>query len=198
MTQHIVSFSGGKDSTAMVHLLLEQGVPVTKLLYFETGWDYPQMAEHLDLVSGKTGVPLVRIRHYRHFEELLGLYGWAKSAGGWCTAAKRDNCLKYVKGIQGDKVEYIGFSADERQRAEAIQRKWPVKFPLIDANMGELDAFNYCQRLGYDWSGLYHHFDRVSCFCCPKAGRRQRRMINLYYPDLWREWERLDAIAGIP
>ena len=43
---HIVSFSGGKDSTAMLHLLLEQGVPVSHVVYFETEWDFPQMRAH--------------------------------------------------------------------------------------------------------------------------------------------------------
>ena len=32
----VVSFSGGKDSTAMLHLLLEQGVHVSYVIYFET------------------------------------------------------------------------------------------------------------------------------------------------------------------
>jgi len=86
--QHIVSFSGGKDSTAMLHLLLEQHVPITHLLYFETGWDFPQMQAHLDKVSANTGLPIIKIRYYRHFNEMLSVWGWPKSSGGWCTSVR--------------------------------------------------------------------------------------------------------------
>ena len=32
--KHIVSFSGGKDSTAMLHKLIEQGVKIDKVVCF--------------------------------------------------------------------------------------------------------------------------------------------------------------------
>ena len=195
---HIVSFSGGKDSTAMLHLLIEQGVPVTHVVYFETEWDFPQMAGHLELVQKMTGVSIVRVRYYRHFNEQLAVYGWPKSAGGWCTARKHRTCLKYIRGVRGDKTEYIGFSADEVKRTQTkwmTERKWPVKFPLIDAGMSEADSLAYCKRLGYHWDGLYDVFDRVSCFCCPKGGKAKRRKVRENFPDLELRWQGLDSIA---
>lgn len=194
----IVSFSGGKDSTAMLHLLLEQGIPVSHVVYFETEWDFPQMRAHLDLVTAKTGLRIIRVRYYRYFEEMLALWGWPKSAGGWCAASKHRTCLKYIRHIKGDKTEYIGFSADEVKRTQTKwmkERRWPVRFPLIDAGMGEADSLAYCKRLGYHWDGLYDVFDRVSCFCCPKGGKAKRRLIRENYPELEREWQRLDAVA---
>ena len=196
--ENIVSFSGGKDSTAMLHLLIEQGVSIGKLVYFETEWDFPQMEAHLAMVTANTGLPVVRVRYYRHFNEQLAVYGWPKSAGGWCTARKHSSCLKYIRGIKSDKVEYIGFSADEVKRTQTkwmLERKWPVKFPLIEAGMGEADSLAYCKALGYHWDGLYDVFSRVSCFCCPKGGKTKRRLIRDNYPELWREWQRLDVIA---
>jgi len=196
--KHIVSFSGGKDSTAMLHLLIEQGVPISHVLYFETEWDFPQMRSHLKLVTAKTGLQIIRVRYYRYFEEMLALWGWPKSAGGWCTACKHRTCLKYIRHIKGDKTEYIGFSSDEIKRTQTkwmLERKWPVKFPLIEAGMGERDSLAFCRSLGYDLGGLYDVFNRVSCFCCPKGGKKKRLLIKENYPELEMEWQRLDAIA---
>lgn len=196
---HIVSFSGGKNSTAMLHLLLDQGTPVSHVLYFETEWDFPQMRAHLDLVSKNTGLPIIRVRYYRYFEEMLALWGWPKSSGGWCAAIKQRTCLKYIRHIKGDKIEYIGFSADEVKRTQTgwmKDRKWPIKFPLIEAGMGEADSLAYSKSLGYHWDRLYDIQERVSCFCCPKGGKAKREVIRLNFPELWEEWQRLDEVAN--
>jgi hypothetical protein len=109
--------------------------------------------------------------------------------------------MKYIGHIKGDKTEYIGFSADEVNRTQTKwmqKRRWPVKFPLIEAGMGESDSLAYCRRLGYHWDGLYDVMRRVSCFCCPKGGKEKRRVIQENFPDLWKEWQRLDAVAATP
>ena len=129
---------------------------------------------------------------------MLSLWGWPKSAGGWCAAKKHRTCLKYIRTIKGDKTEYIGFSAGEVRRTRTqwmLTRKWHVEFPLIGARMTSLDCLDYCKSLGYHWDGLYDVFARVSCFCCPKGGKRKRSLIRQYYTELEREWQRLDGIA---
>ena len=42
-TKYIVNLSGGKDSTAMLLMLLEKGCPVDYILFADTGKDFPQM-----------------------------------------------------------------------------------------------------------------------------------------------------------
>ena len=40
---HVVSFSGGKDSTAMLLRMLELGMRVDEILYCDTYMEFPQM-----------------------------------------------------------------------------------------------------------------------------------------------------------
>ena len=44
---HVVSLSGGKDSTAMLLLMLERGWPIDAVLNADTGMEFPEMYEHL-------------------------------------------------------------------------------------------------------------------------------------------------------
>ena len=44
---HVVSLSGGKDSTAMLLLMLEMGMQVDEIVNVDTGMEFPGMAEHI-------------------------------------------------------------------------------------------------------------------------------------------------------
>ena len=49
--KHIVSFSGGKDSTAMLLRMLEENMHVDEILFCDTGKDFPDMVEHIEQVK---------------------------------------------------------------------------------------------------------------------------------------------------
>ena len=46
-----VSFSGGKDSTALLLRMLESGMSVDIILFNETGLDFPEMEAHIEKVE---------------------------------------------------------------------------------------------------------------------------------------------------
>ena len=49
----------------------------------------------------------------------------------------------------------------------------------------EAEALAYCYSKGFRWGGLYEHFQRVSCYCCPLARMDELYNIYKYYPELW-------------
>ena len=49
---NIVSFSGGKDSTAMLLMMIDKGITVDRIICVDTTKEFPQMYEHI-----KWGVP---------------------------------------------------------------------------------------------------------------------------------------------
>lgn len=193
----VIAISGGKDSTAMLHLLLEQKVHIDEVVSFECDWDFPQIKNHLTFVEKKTGLQIVRVRNYRHFNELLRRYGWPHPSGGWCVEGKVRACNQFIRAVKGT-VEYIGFSVDEKWRTERpwlLKKKWEIRYPLIEANMTGKDALSYCYSLGYHWNGLYDVFNRVGCFCCPKAGKKRIEKLKIHYPKLFAYYLMLDSIA---
>lgn len=72
---HAVSLSGGKDSTAMLLLMIEQDMPIDVVLTADTGMEFPEMYEHLqkldDLLCRERGIHITTLRHPKGFEWLM-------------------------------------------------------------------------------------------------------------------------------
>lgn len=197
MEKIIVSSSFGADSTAMLHLMLEKGIQIDEVMFFDTEWDFPEMESHIALVEKNTGIRTVHLRNYRRFDELLSRWVWPDKSGGWCVARKITACNRFFRGVKGT-TECIGFNTDECHRCERPEikkKKWHVRFPLIEHGFSKVDVLNYCKSLGYDWGGLYDVFSRVSCFCCPKAGQKRLDKLRYHFPYLYERYLAMDEIA---
>lgn len=204
MKELIVNFSGGKDSTAMLHLMLEHGEKIDEVIYFDGGWEFPQMEEHVNLVEEKTGIKITRLKPIdgdfdywmlqreftsRKKESMCGK-GIPSSKSRWCTFIKQQTILKYLKGR--DTIRCIGFAVGEEKR---LLRGWnkdrvftpgQFRFPLIeDYNFDEKECLQYCYKLGYTWGGLYNYIDRVSCYFCPLMNNAEALMIKRHFPETW-------------
>jgi 3'-phosphoadenosine 5'-phosphosulfate sulfotransferase (PAPS reductase)/FAD synthetase len=70
----IVSFSGGKDSTAMLLRLLEENYQVDDIVFFDTGWEFPEILEHVQKVQEKTQTieRYLRKKHDNQYETYIG------------------------------------------------------------------------------------------------------------------------------
>ena len=212
----VVSLSGGKDSTAMLLMLLERGEPVHSAVFFDTGWEFPQMHEHIVLLREAVApVPIVTLHPPVPFLNLMMHqpiqpqrpkrigkmptrrigWGWSGPRMRWCSGRKTRTIDKYIKSIPGA-VVCVGFADDEANRVDTKNmrdRAESVRFPLLEYGVTEADALAYCRSHGFHWGGLYDHFRRVSCFCCPLQPLRELRLLRRYFPDQWAlmlKWDR--------
>ena len=65
-------------------------------------------------------------------------------------------------------------------------------YPLVNWNMTEADCLKYCYEKGFYWDGLYEHFDRLSCWCCPLKNLKELRILYKHYPILWKQLKEMD------
>jgi len=201
---HVVSLSGGKDSTAMLLRMIEEGMPVDVILFCDTGIEFEGMYRHLEKLEKYINKPITRLKSPHDFEylllehmprrnnpELFGRkgYSWAGPHNRWCTSMLKTRIInKYLRELAKDYtlVQYIGIAADEPHRIREFN------YPLVDWGMTENDCLQYCKDRGFDWGGLYEIFHRVSCWCCPLQSLDEIRKLWKYFPELWKklaEWD---------
>lgn len=219
---HVASFSGGKDSTAMVLHMIERGDHLDEVIFCDTTMEFPAMLRHVEKVKKvveSTGIKFTTLRAERNFEwwlyekevpresthDLHGRrgYGWPTIRTRWCTKHLKIEVVKnYLQALrtQYDVTQYIGLAADEDYRMEKENNQAPdLRHPLRDWGWIEEKALQYCYALGYDWEGLYElkrnpetNRARVSCWCCPLQGYEDMRILRQHFPDLWERLLELD------
>jgi len=198
--KHIISFSGGKDSTAMLLMMIEKGMPIDRIICVDTTKEFPAMYRHIKRVQEyikPLEIEIVSFDFDYWFSEHIKTkgknegekgYGWADFRNRWCTALKRELTNKY---ITKNTIEYQGIASDEKNRiGNNINRN--IKYPLVDWQITEKQALEYCYSKGFDWEGLYELFDRVSCWCCPLKNLRELENLYKYFPELWQELKEMD------
>lgn len=143
---HAVSLSGGKDSTCLLLLMIERGMPIDIVLNTDTGMEFPEMYDHLAKVDEylyrERGLHITTLRHPQGFEWLmfdepkkkascianrqnLGIpiygNGWPGMRVRWCTGQLKTHLLtKAVTRLKGEHnaLHYVGIAADEAQRCK--------------------------------------------------------------------------------
>lgn len=68
---HVVSFSGGKDSTAMLLHMIELNMPIDDIIFVDTSIEFPAMYEHINKVEQYIGRKITRLKAEHDFEYLL-------------------------------------------------------------------------------------------------------------------------------
>ncbi len=215
---HVVSCSGGKDSTAMLLRMLEEGMPIDMILFCDTGLEFPGLYEHLKQLEKYIGRKITRISTDKSFEyyfmeheikrkrstafaEKYGLdhngYGWAGPKMRWCTERLKNQPREQFLRPLRDKyevIEYVGIAADESYRLERKNNQRDnCVHPLVDWGMTEADCLQYCYDRGFRWDGLYEIFSRVSCWCCPLQSLEELRKLYRNFPDLWEKLKYWDS-----
>jgi 3'-phosphoadenosine 5'-phosphosulfate sulfotransferase (PAPS reductase)/FAD synthetase len=198
MTKHIVSLSGGKDSTAMLLMMIEKGMPIDEIVFCDTGKEYPQMHRHIDKLEEYIGRPITRIKGDKTFDELLEKYGWPFWRMRWCTSKlKQDVIRKYIRKHNSSKVvEYLGIAYDEQKRARSYKGR-NIEYPLVEWEVTEAQALSYCYSKGFKWEGLYKFHPKVSCYCCPFVAINSHRINFKHFPKLWGEVKRMDELQSV-
>lgn len=201
MKKYIASVSFGKDSVAMLLMLIEKGCPLDEVVYYDTGVEFNaiyHVRNQILPILEAHGIKYVELKPERPFMyDMLEKpvhskqkgdhngYGWCGGLCRWGTRDKLDALDKYAK--QQDAIVYIGIAADEPKRL--IRMESYKRAPLAEWNIIEKEALEYCWNNGIHWTengiDLYTILDRVSCWCCCNKNQKELKNIWTYLPEYW-------------
>lgn len=205
--KHVVSFSGGKDSTAMLLMMIEKKMPINEIIFCDTGLEFPEIYAHIAKIEKHINKKIIFLKAPHSFEYYATKQkrtckdgsirigkGWPSAIIRWCTGVlKRDVCSRYLKHTQ--RILYVGIAYDEYRRMLKKKQIKNTEYPLITWKITGEDALEYCYSKGFDWDGLYKHTERMGCYLCPLQRLGNLEYLYNNYPELWDNMVRIDKLC---
>lgn len=200
--RHILSLSGGKDSTALA-IYLRDRIPEIEYAFCDTEQELPETYDYLRKLEVYLGKPIQYLRHDgRGFDELLtARRGFLPSPQvRWCTEYLK---IKPFEKFVGDDVcyNYVGIRADEPHRKGYISTKPNIisRFPFIDDGLRKDDIIRILDESGLGLPSYYEWRSRSGCYFCFFQQRIEWVGLLENHPDLYEkaiQFERQDPVTG--
>jgi len=214
--KYIASVSFGKDSLAMLLLLLERQEPLDEVIFYDTGMEFNciyQIRDRVKKILNDKNIKFTELKPKCSFEYTMfqkpvnhrngtcsNGYSWCGGRCRWGTTEKNKTISKHLKDSYGeDYKEYVGIAYDEPKR---IKQDIHKIYPLYDLNLTEKDCLLYCYKKNYFWLedgiNLYDILDRVSCWCCANKNLKELRNYYKYLPKYWNKLKEFQNRTGRP
>lgn len=216
--KHIASWSGGWDSSCMVVLVLEKGLPLDYIVFTDTLAEFDEMYEYIEkfkaYIKRRFNMDITIIDPDTTFED----WAFTKITRGdregkirglplttvpcyWKRESKIYPFDRWVKklGITEYK-QYIGYTYSELQRAklkadsEGKSLADNQIYPLIDFKMTEQDVGYFLKSRSID-NPLYKHFTRTGCYFCPKQRIEDFYLVYKHHPEKWEKIIQYEILA---
>lgn len=198
--RHILSLSGGKDSTALA-VYMKDRVPDMEYVFCDTGKELPETYEYLNRVEAFLGKPIQRLNSDFSFDHWLEVFsGYLPSAQmRWCTKNLK---LKPFEHFVGDDpaYSYVGIRADE-DRSGYISHKPNLipRFPFKEDGIVKEDVFRILEESGLGLPSYYDWRTRSGCYFCFFQRRAEWVGLSEVHPDLFekaKSYEKLEQASG--
>jgi phosphoadenosine phosphosulfate reductase len=192
----VVSFSGGKDSLAT--LLLVKRVVTPKILFIDTGIEFPETLEYVREVVGHFGLDLVTEGAGDRFWRGFKAFGMSGRDYRWCCkVCKLGPVAKIIHSHFPDGVlNFIGqrrYESRIRARSGRVWRNsWLPKQVSASPvqNWSALHIWLFLMKEKALTNPLYQlGLERIGCWLCPSSDISEIHLFKELHPDLWQSFE---------
>ncbi len=183
-----VSFSGGKDSTAILHLARKAGV--TKAFFIDTGIEFPETVEFVR----SQGVEV--IQKAGDFWQAVEKAGPPGKDNRWCCKLLKLHPLKlYLAGvgpcvtIQGNRWYESWNRADLDETSQNPANPLQLNISPI-RNWRALEVFLYLWWQKAEINPLYDKgLERIGCYLCPAMLESEYEELRIIHPAYAKRWD---------
>lgn len=199
--RHILSLSGGKDSTALA-LYMRDKVPNMEYVFCDTGDELQETYNYLYKIEAHLGKKIERLNPDRPFNHYLDVYRGVlpDPRTRWCTRMLK---LRPFERYVGDDLVmlYVGIRADEPHRTGYISTKPNIqsRFPFVEDGLRKEDVMRILEDSGLGLPDYYEWRSRSGCYFCFFQQRREWVGLLENHPDLFAkamEYEKEDSLTG--
>ncbi len=197
---HILSLSGGKDSTALAFFIKDNMPEVfeqMELVFCDTGLELDEVYDYLNKIEIFLGKKITRIKPHKSFDDYLLSFKILPSPfRRWCTILLKTQPFRnYVLTKIGDETEkaviklYIGITFDEKERALGAKFENVIQeqFPFIEHRITAKDGVDILNKAGIGLPDFYQWKSRSGCYLC--FYQSKLTWVRLYerHPDLYKK-----------
>ena len=193
--RHILSLSGGKDSTALA-LYMRDRVPTMEYVFCDTGEELPETYDYLLKIEAVLGTRITRLNPERPFRHYLELYRGVlpDPRTRWCTRMLKIRPFEAYVG-EDPVVLYVGLRADEPNRKGYISTKANIKarFPFVEDGLTKRDVLSILEASGLGMPAYYQWRSRSGCYFCFFQQRREWIGLLERHPALFQQAAAFEA-----
>jgi 3'-phosphoadenosine 5'-phosphosulfate sulfotransferase (PAPS reductase)/FAD synthetase len=199
--RHILSLSGGKDSTALA-IYMRDRVPNMEYIFHDTGKELPDTLDYIERLEAYLGAKVVRTTTRETFDDVLRTKGGMLPSNKrrWCTELLK---LKPFETYIGDEpcINYVGIRADE-DRVGYVSHKPNIQavFPFREDGIDYEGVVRILEDAGLgmppytDWGRT-----RSGCFFCFYQQKIEWVRLKQHYPELYEQakaYEKPNRVNG--
>lgn len=196
--RYIVSYSGGKDSTALLLLAISKyGRQNIVPVFTDTGAEFPETYEYLDYVEKKLGIKIHQAK-----SELWDWFSLVRHMGKFydqkirrCTSSlKLEPLAKWITANCNRKEDIVltGERREESPRRSNYSTNYYNKKLRIQGHRPILSwstkrVFDAIRQGGVEPHPAYKHYARLGCYCCVFNTNNEWMQLYKHYPALFFE-----------
>lgn len=219
-TKHIVSLSGGKDSTALA-VFMRQNYPALPVEYIfcDTGVELPETEEYLERLEAVLGQEVVRLDALQELgveakgsrtpfdiwlDEVYGGY-LPNPQARWCTRVLKIRPFERYVGAN-TAYSYIGIRGDENRAGYQQQGSKPPVFsdkpnilpvyPFKEHGVGLTDVKRLLEESGLGMPEYYQWRSRSGCYFCFYQQIGEWQGLKEQHPELFEKAKRYERIKN--
>lgn len=196
----VVSFSGGKDSTVVSHLI-RRALATNDVLHLfgDTTIEYPDTYEFIDKYSKGNSIPFESTNCGHSFIEMCNLLDPPSRINAWCCSVfKAGPISSIMNAINGKKgvISFEGIRKNESNSRRNRERIYVNKkivhqisaYPIHEWK--EIEVWLHILTKRLDFNVTYRKgLPRVGCIYCPHNAAYTDYLLKINYPKEVQKWE---------